>query len=78
LTGGIPVIVISCIADWEAYMKAISAGAFDYIAFPPDPVESERILRLALDYNSQPQPVTRLAHGPMSDSQPPYHPQNRI
>ena len=55
-TGGIPVIVLSHLADWDAYMKALSAGAFDYIACPPEPVESERILRLALGYNPRPRP----------------------
>ena len=45
---GVPIIVISHLADWEAYIKALDAGAFDYIACPPDEVEAERILRLAL------------------------------
>lgn len=53
-TGGAPVIVLSHLADWDAYLKALSAGAFDYIACPPDPVESERILRLALAQNPPP------------------------
>jgi DNA-binding NtrC family response regulator len=60
-TGGIPVIVLSRLADWDAYMKALSAGAFDYIAFPPEPVESERILRLALGYNPRPRRTFRAA-----------------
>jgi DNA-binding NtrC family response regulator len=47
-TGDLPVIVLSHLADWDAYMRALGAGAFDYIACPPDPVETERILRLAL------------------------------
>ena len=55
-TGGIPVIVLSRLADWDAYMNALRAGAFDYIACPPDPVESERILRLALGCNPRPHP----------------------
>ena len=55
-TGGIPVIVISHLADWDAYMKALSAGAFDYIACPLEPIESERILRFALGYVPQPRP----------------------
>ena len=46
-TRGTPVIVISHLADWEAYVKALEAGAFDYIACPPDPRETERILRVA-------------------------------
>ena len=47
-TRGIPIIVVSHLADWEAYVKALDAGAFDYIACPPDQAEAERILRLAL------------------------------
>lgn len=58
-TGGAPVIVLSHLADWDAYIKALGAGAFDYIACPPDPVESERILRLAL---AQKPPTTRISH----------------
>jgi len=50
-TGGVPVIVLSHLADWDAYMKALSAGAFDYIACPPEPIETERILRHALNQN---------------------------
>ena len=53
-TENVPVIVLSRMADWDAYMSALSAGAFDYIACPPEPVESERILRLALGYNPRP------------------------
>lgn len=44
----IPVIVLSRFAEWEPYLVALNAGAFDYIACPPDPVETERILWLAL------------------------------
>jgi DNA-binding NtrC family response regulator len=50
-TGGIPVIVLSHLADWDAYMTALSAGAFDYIACPPERIETERILRHALNQN---------------------------
>ena len=50
-TDGVPVIVLSHLADWDAYMTALSAGAFDYIACPPERVETERILRLALSQN---------------------------
>jgi DNA-binding NtrC family response regulator len=53
-TGGVPVIVLSHLADWDAYMTALSAGAFDYIACPPERVETERILRLALSQNLPP------------------------
>lgn len=60
-TGGAPVIVLSHLADWDAYMKALSAGAFDYIACPPDPAESERILLLALAQNPPPRRASRTA-----------------
>jgi DNA-binding NtrC family response regulator len=60
-TGGAPVIVLSHLAEWDAYMKALSAGAFDYIACPPDPVETERILRLALAQNPPPKRASRTA-----------------
>lgn len=46
--GSTPVIVLSRFAAWEPYLIAINAGAFDYIACPPDPVEIERILWFAL------------------------------
>ena len=48
---GVPIVVISHLADWDAYLKALDAGAFDYIVCPPDPAEAERILRLALGLN---------------------------
>lgn len=60
-TGGAPVIVLSHLADWDAYMRALSAGAFDYIACPPDPVETERILKLALAQNPPPNRASRTA-----------------
>jgi DNA-binding NtrC family response regulator len=60
-TGGVPVIVISHLADWEAYIRALSAGAFDYIACPPDLVEAERILRLAFAQNPPPRRASRTA-----------------
>jgi len=60
-TGGAPVIVLSHLADWDAYMKALGAGAFDYIACPPDPTETERILRLALAQNPPPRHASRTA-----------------
>ena len=54
-TGGAPVIVLSHLADWDAYIRALDSGAFDYIACPPEPNEAERILRNALARN----PVAR-------------------
>jgi DNA-binding response OmpR family regulator len=49
----IPIIVLSRLAEWESYLVAINAGAFDYIACPPDPAETERILRFALSESSR-------------------------
>jgi DNA-binding NtrC family response regulator len=60
-TGGAPVIVLSHLADWDAYMRALGAGAFDYIACPPDPIETERILRRALAQNPPPSHASRTA-----------------
>ncbi len=44
----LPVIVLSRLAEWDAYLHAIGAGAFDYIACPPDSAETQRILWSAL------------------------------
>ena len=60
-TRGAPVIVLSRLADWDAYVRALRAGAFDYIACPPEPVEAERILRLALAQNPPPRSASRTA-----------------
>ncbi len=49
----VPVIVLSRLADWDAYLSAIGAGAFDYIAYPPDSAETERILWAALKESSR-------------------------
>jgi DNA-binding NtrC family response regulator len=49
-----PVIVLSRKAEWDAYLHALGAGAFDYILCPPAPVEAERILRCALADSSHP------------------------
>jgi DNA-binding response OmpR family regulator len=39
-----PVIVVSRRDDWESYIMALSAGASDYLAFPPYPGEVEQAL----------------------------------
>lgn len=52
-TADVPVIVLSRLADWDAYLSAIGAGAFDYIACPPDSAETERILWAALSESSR-------------------------
>ena len=46
---GVPVIALSHLAEWDSYLEACSAGAFDYIVYPPEPKEARRVLRLALD-----------------------------
>jgi two-component system, NtrC family, response regulator PilR len=43
-----PVVVLSRFAEWDHYLAALRAGAFDYIACPPDPAETERIVRSAI------------------------------
>ena len=49
----IPVVVTSRLAQWNPYLAALRAGAFDYIACPPNPSEVERILWSALDEYSR-------------------------
>lgn len=48
----VPVVVLSRLADWDGYMSAVGAGAFDYIACPPNPAETQRILWSALSESS--------------------------
>ena len=43
-----PVIVVSPTGDWSDYLKAISAGAFDYLAFPAIPGDLARTVHDAL------------------------------
>ena len=43
-----PVIVLSHSTDWDSYLKALGAGASDYIVCPPNPVEAESIIWTAL------------------------------
>jgi len=44
----VPVIILSQRADWDAYLGAIGAGAFDYITCPPDSAETKRALWSAI------------------------------
>lgn len=39
-----PVVVLSRFAEWDHYLAALRAGAFDYIAYPSDSAEIERIV----------------------------------
>jgi DNA-binding NtrC family response regulator len=43
-----PVIVLSHSTDWDSYLKALGAGAYDYLVCPPNAMEAERIIWLAL------------------------------
>jgi DNA-binding NtrC family response regulator len=44
----LPVIVLGRSCEWDSYLKGLGAGAYDYIVCPPNPVEVERIIWLAL------------------------------
>jgi DNA-binding NtrC family response regulator len=43
-----PVVVLSRFAEWDHYLAVLRDGAFDYLACPPDPAETERILWSAM------------------------------
>jgi DNA-binding NtrC family response regulator len=68
----VPVIVLSRLADWDTYLSALGAGAFDYIATPPDSAEIERILWSALressDHRRGAQTRASSATGPDADA----------
>jgi DNA-binding NtrC family response regulator len=42
------VVVVSRTGEWPEYLKAIRAGAFDYLAYPPIPGELQRIIQNAV------------------------------
>jgi len=44
----VPVVVISPVGDWNEYLKALGAGAFDYVGVPFRNGEIERVLQGAL------------------------------
>jgi two-component system response regulator PilR (NtrC family) len=44
----IPVVVVSRIGDWPEYLRAVGAGAFDYVPYPPIRGELRRVIRGAL------------------------------
>jgi two-component system, NtrC family, response regulator PilR len=43
-----PIIVLGNSTDWDSYLKALAAGAFEYIVSPPNPAEAQRIIWSAL------------------------------
>ena len=47
-TARTPIIVVSGKDDWNSYINALKAGAFDWLTFPPKAGEIERIARRAL------------------------------
>lgn len=44
----IPIVVVSPFGDWNEYLKALGAGAFDYVGVPFRQGEIERVLQSAL------------------------------
>ncbi len=53
---GVPVVVVSHRDEWETFLSAIKAGAFDYVAMPPLlPGEVGRMLWAALSETSRPE-----------------------
>jgi DNA-binding NtrC family response regulator len=44
----VPVVIVSRRDDWDSYLEAVGVGAFDYVAFPPNPGELERVIWTAL------------------------------
>jgi DNA-binding NtrC family response regulator len=53
----IPIVVVSRRDDWDSYLGAMSAGAFDYVAIPVQPSEVERVLQAALSVSAFTQTV---------------------
>lgn len=49
----LPVIAISRTGEWDECLAALRAGAFDYMALPPQREEVDRILKFALGENFQ-------------------------
>jgi len=47
-----PVIVVSPTGDWPDYLKALNAGAFDYLAYPPIPGDLPQSIYNALTFRT--------------------------
>jgi DNA-binding NtrC family response regulator len=56
-TAHAPVIVLSHAAGWDSYLKALGAGAFDFIVCPLDAAEAERIIWAALADTVRPEEI---------------------
>jgi len=46
--GRVPVVVVSRLDDWGRYFKFLQIGAFDYVFYPPNASEIERVMWNAL------------------------------
>jgi len=57
-----PVVVISHFDDWGSYLDAMTAGAFEYVAFPPYPQELEQAVAAALAESQACQQVSASAN----------------
>ena len=44
----VPIVVVSPFGDWNEYLKALGAGAFDYVGVPFRQGEIERVVQSAL------------------------------
>lgn len=58
--GNLPVVIASRHDDWDSYLRALAAGAFDYVGFPPNPGELERAIWAALGESKQLEEVAAL------------------
>lgn len=48
ISGKVPVIVFSRLADWDRYLNVMQCGAFDYVLYPSPQGEIERVVQNAL------------------------------
>lgn len=48
----VPLIVVSPTGEWPDFLRAIDAGAFDYMAYPPILGELPRVIRRALRFQA--------------------------
>jgi DNA-binding NtrC family response regulator len=44
----IPVVVVSRLDDWSRYVHFLQVGAFDYVLYPPNGDEIDRVVRTVL------------------------------
>ena len=43
--GQVPVVVVSRLDDWGRYLNFLQTGAFDYVLYPPNGSEIDRVVR---------------------------------